>query len=54
MPRNEIHPVVKLRPTAGAGFTHATRENRRNDPDRTVLRTYDPVVGRPVDFREER
>ncbi len=29
-------------------------KNRRNDPDRMVLRKYDPVVRRHVDFRKER
>ncbi|OBK27810.1 50S ribosomal protein L33, partial [Mycobacterium sp. 1165196.3] len=27
---------------------------RRNDPDRLMLRKYDPVIRRHVDFREER
>ncbi|MGY3340924.1 large subunit ribosomal protein L33 [Streptomyces filamentosus] len=54
MARNEIRPVVKLRSTAGTGFTYVTRKNRRNDPDRMVLRKYDPVARRHVDFREER
>ncbi|MGW1136075.1 50S ribosomal protein L33 [Streptomyces zhihengii] len=54
MARNEIRPVVRLRSTAGTGFTHVTRKNRRNDPDRMVLRKYDPVARRHVDFREER
>ena len=34
MARNEIRPIVKLRSTAGTGYTYATRKNRRNDPDR--------------------
>ncbi|MFB7026231.1 MULTISPECIES: 50S ribosomal protein L33 [unclassified Streptomyces] len=54
MARNEIRPVIKLRSTAGTGFTCVTRKNRRNDPDRMVLRKYDPVARRHVDFREER
>ncbi|WP_405982448.1 50S ribosomal protein L33 [Streptomyces sp. NBC_00158] len=54
MARNEIRPVVKLRSTEGTGFTYVTRKNRRNDPDRLVLRKYDPVLRRHVDFREER
>ncbi|REK86921.1 50S ribosomal protein L33 [Streptomyces inhibens] len=67
MARNELRPIIKLRSTAGtvpqalnsvrageAATTYVTRKNRRNDPDRMVLRTYDPVVGRHVDFREER
>ncbi|MEY4060357.1 50S ribosomal protein L33, partial [Rhodoluna sp.] len=28
--------------------------NRRNDPDRIVLKKYDPVVRQHVEFREER
>ena len=47
-------PVVKLRSTAGTGFTYVTRKNRRNDPDRLTLRKFDPMVRRHVDFREER
>ncbi|MEV0410673.1 50S ribosomal protein L33 [Streptomyces sp. NPDC050448] len=54
MARNEIRPIVKLRSTAGTGFTYVTRKNRPGDPDRLVLRKYDPVVRRHVDFREER
>jgi large subunit ribosomal protein L33 len=54
MARNEIRPVVKLRSSAGTGYTYVTRKNRRNDPDRLRLRKYDPVIRRQVEFREER
>ena len=54
MARNEIRLVDNLRSTAGTGYTYVTRKNRRNDPDRLVLRKYDPVIRRHVDFREER
>lgn len=54
MARNETRPLVKLVSTAGTGYRHYTRKNRHNDPDRLVLRRYDPVVRRHVDFREER
>ena len=54
MARNEIRPLVKLRSTAGTGYTYITRKNRRNDPDRLVLRKYDLVVRRHVDFRDKR
>lgn len=50
----ELRPVVKLRSTAGTGYTYVTRKNRRNDPDRLTLKKYDPVIRRHVDFREER
>lgn len=55
MPRRlENRPIVKLRSTAGTGYTYVTRKSRRNNPDRLVLRKYDPVIRQHVDFREER
>ncbi|MEU1306915.1 50S ribosomal protein L33 [Streptomyces shenzhenensis] len=54
MARNTTRPVVTLRSTAATGVTYVTRKNRLNDPDRLVLRKYDPVAGRHVAFREER
>ncbi|MBM7366044.1 large subunit ribosomal protein L33 [Gordonia hydrophobica] len=50
----DIRPVIKLRSTAGTGYTYVTTKNRRNDPDRLVLRKYDPVVRRHVEFKEDR
>ncbi len=50
----DVRPVIKLRSTAGTGYTYVTRKNRRNDPDRMVIRKYDPVARKHVDFREER
>ncbi|WP_326949785.1 MULTISPECIES: 50S ribosomal protein L33 [unclassified Amycolatopsis] len=50
----DIRPVVKLRSTAGTGFTYVTKKNRRNNPDRMVLRKYDPVARKHVEFKEER
>ncbi|MCE7008838.1 50S ribosomal protein L33 [Kibdelosporangium philippinense] len=54
MARNEIRPIVKLKSTAGTGYTYVTRKNRRNDPDRMVLRKYDPIARRHVEFKEDR
>ncbi|MFE9428483.1 50S ribosomal protein L33 [Kitasatospora sp. NPDC006697] len=54
MARSDLRPVTTLRSTAGTGFTYVTRKSRRNDPDRLVLRKFDPVAGRHVEFREER
>ncbi len=38
----------------GTGYTYVTRKNRRNDPDRMVLKKYDPIARRHVDFKEDR
>jgi large subunit ribosomal protein L33 len=54
MARNDVRPIIKLRSTAGTGYTYVTRKNRRNNPDRMVVRKYDPVARRHVEFREER
>ena len=50
----DVRPIIKLRSTAGTGYTYVTRKNRRNNPDRIVLKKYDPVIRKPVAFREER
>jgi large subunit ribosomal protein L33 len=50
----EIRPIIKLRSTAGTGFTYVSRKNRRTHPDRMVLRKFDPRARAHVDFREER
>ncbi|MDR1512694.1 MAG: 50S ribosomal protein L33 [Propionibacteriaceae bacterium] len=50
----DVRPVIKLRSTAGTGHTYVTKKNRRNDPERLVLRKYDPKLRRHVEFREER
>lgn len=54
MARNDIRPIIKLKSTAGTGYTYVTRKNKRNDPDRITLKKYDPVVRKHVEFREER
>ena len=46
--------MIKLRSTAGTGYTYVTRKNRRNDPDRLTLRKYDPIARQHVLFREDR
>ncbi|WP_026927596.1 50S ribosomal protein L33 [Granulicoccus phenolivorans] len=51
---SEVRPIIKLRSSAGTGYTYVTKKNRRNDPDRLVLRKYDPVVRRHVEFKEQR
>jgi large subunit ribosomal protein L33 len=50
----DIRPIIKMRSTAGTGYTSVTKKNRRNDPDRIALMKYDPVVRKHVEFREER
>ena len=50
----QLRPIIKLRSTAGTGYTCVTRKNRRNTPDRLVLKKFDPIVRRHVEFKEAR
>ena len=50
----QLRPIIKLRSTAGTGCTYVTRKNRRNTPDRLVLKKFDPIVRRHVEFKEAR
>ena len=52
--QQDIRPIIKLRSTAGTGYTYLTKKNHRNNPDRLVLKKYDPVIRQHVEFREER
>ncbi|NMA76433.1 MAG: 50S ribosomal protein L33 [Actinomycetales bacterium] len=52
--KNDARGIVTLRSTAGTGFTYMTTKNRRNTPDRLVMRKFDPHARAVVEFREER
>lgn len=43
---------IKLLSTAETGFFYVTTKNARTSKNRLVLRKYDPVIRRHVDFRE--
>ncbi|MDP9800461.1 large subunit ribosomal protein L33 [Arcanobacterium wilhelmae] len=50
----DVRPIIKMVSTAGTGYTYVTKKNRRNTPDRLVLKKYDPMVGKHVEFKESR
>lgn len=52
--KTDLRPIIKLVSTAGTGYTYVTRKNRRNDPDRLVLKKFDPMVRQHVEFKESR
>ena len=43
---------IKLLSTAGTGFFYVTKKNPRTKTDKLVLRKYDPVVRKHVEFKE--
>ncbi|HEX7351143.1 50S ribosomal protein L33 [Brachybacterium sp.] len=52
--KSDVRGTVKLRSTAGTGYTYMTTKNRRNTPDRLTARKFDPRARTVVLFREER
>ncbi|MDK7742698.1 50S ribosomal protein L33 [Helcobacillus massiliensis] len=51
---SDIRPIIRMQSTAGTSYTYVTTKNRRNTPDRLVLRKYDPIARRVVEFKETR
>ena len=43
---------IKLVSTAGTGFFYTTMKNRKNTPDKLLLKKYDPKIRQHVDFKE--
>ena len=54
MARATKRPTIKLRSTAGTGYTYVTKKNKANTRERLELNKYDPVVRKHVPFKEER
>lgn len=43
---------IKLQSTAGTGFFYVTKKNSRTQTEKLVMRKYDPVARKHVDFKE--
>lgn len=43
---------IRLNSTADTGFFYVTKKNARTKTDKMVLKKYDPVIRKHVDFRE--
>ena len=51
---SDTRPVIKLKSTAGTGYTYVTNKNKVNTRDRIELRKYDPIARKHVIFKEEK
>ena len=51
---SDKRPIIKLRSTAGTGYTYVTTKNKSNTRERIEIKKYDPVVRQHVVFKEER
>ena len=54
MAGSDKRPIIKLRSTAGTGYTYVTTKNKINDRERIELKKYDPKVRKHVIFKEEK
>ncbi len=45
---------IKLVSTADTGFYYVTKKNPRNMTEKLVLKKYDPVARKHVDFKESK
>ena len=43
---------IRLNSTAGTGFFYVTRKNSRTMTEKMVVKKYDPVARKHVDFKE--
>jgi large subunit ribosomal protein L33 len=43
---------IKLVSSAGTGYYYVTKKNPRQQTEKLVMRKYDPVVRKHVDFKE--
>jgi large subunit ribosomal protein L33 len=43
---------IRLQSTAGTGYFYITKKNPRNLTEKLVMRKYDPVVRKHVEFKE--
>ena len=43
---------IRLNSTAGTGFFYVTKKNPRNNTEKFVMKKYDPVVRKHVEFKE--
>ena len=54
MAKSDKRPIIKLKSTAGTGYTYVTRKNKSNTRERIELKKYDPRIREHVIFKEER
>jgi len=44
--------MIRLVSSAGTGFFYTTRKNPRTQTEKMIVRKYDPVVRKHVEFKE--
>ena len=52
MAGNSKRDIVQLESTAGTGYYYVTKKNSRTMTDKMVIKKYDPVARKHVEFKE--
>lgn len=47
-----IREKIKLESTAGTGHFYTTTKNKRNTPDKMLMKKFDPVARKHVEYKE--
>lgn len=47
-----MRDLIKLVSSAGTGHFYTTDKNKKNTPDKLVLKKYDPVIRKHVEYKE--
>ncbi|MFT4608122.1 MAG: large subunit ribosomal protein L33 [Gammaproteobacteria bacterium] len=47
-----MRDLIKLVSSAGTGHFYTTDKNKKNTPDKLVMKKYDPVVRKHVEYKE--
>jgi large subunit ribosomal protein L33 len=50
--RYTMRDLIKLVSSAGTGHFYTTDKNKKNTPDKLVMKKYDPVVRKHVEYKE--
>ena len=46
--------LIRMVSTADTGYFYTTTKNKKRTPDKLVLKKYDPVVRKHVEFKESK
>jgi large subunit ribosomal protein L33 len=46
--------LIRLVSSAGTGFFYTTSKNKKRTPDKLVMKKFDPVVRKHVEFKESK
>jgi len=47
-----LREKIKLESSAGTGHFYTTTKNKRNTPEKMVMRKFDPVARKHVEYKE--